>query len=192
MAQRGVEPVARVTEMGSVVKYWPYGAQRVARALVRRYGLPHEVGSMWLAWHYCGPWKRTVAHRDGALHRFPVVHRDYLAQTVDFRVPVEACGNLAAFDGSIIVDRTRGELTAFCASEEANFLLLNLANDLVLGKRTVAEARRMCASVWAARRVGWPMPSAAGLGFSAEPRTAELVTETGDPDQTLRVVPGWR
>lgn len=192
MQQRMTRALARVSEIDSLVRHWPRGARAAVEALVRRYGLPHEATSHQFVWYFCGPWKRTVVHRDGALHRFPAAHRDYLAQTIDYRVPVEACERLAAFDGSVLVDRTRGELTAYCANEEANYLLMNLANDVIMGKRTVDEARARCAGVWAARRVGWPMPAAAGLTFTTGLTTAEAVTETSDPDHSLVTLPGWR
>jgi hypothetical protein len=47
------------------------------------------------------------------------------------------------FDGSILVDRTRGEVAARCDSEAANVLGLNMVHELVTGKRTVEEARHL-------------------------------------------------
>jgi hypothetical protein len=38
------------------------------------------------------------------------------------------------FDGSILVDRTRGEVAARCDSEAANVLGLNMVQELVMGK----------------------------------------------------------
>ena len=50
---------------------------------------------------------------------------------------------LARFNGSLVAERTRGTLTARCDSEAMNFLAINLANDIVTGKRTVEEARKL-------------------------------------------------
>lgn len=192
MQQRVTRMMPRVAEIDSLVRHWPRGARAVVEALKLRYGLPHEATPRQMVWYFCGPWKRAVAHRDGALHRFPAAHRDYLAQTIDYRVPAEVCARLAAFDGSVLVDRTRGELTSYCASEEANYLLMNLANEVIVGKWTVVEARRRCAHVWAARWVGWPMPATAGLQFTSGLTTAEAVTESSDPDHSLITLPSWR
>ena len=41
--------------------------------------------------------------------------------------------DLARFDGSVIVERTRGEIGARCDKEEMNYLALNLAHDIVTG-----------------------------------------------------------
>lgn len=68
-------------------------------------------------------------------------HKDVLEQVIDYRVSTDKVDDLAAYDGSVIVERTKGELSARCDKEEANFLALNLANDVATGKKSVAEAR---------------------------------------------------
>jgi hypothetical protein len=39
---------------------------------------------------------------------------------IDYRVPPEHFSPLAAFDGSVIVERTAGEVSARCHDEQAN------------------------------------------------------------------------
>ncbi|MDQ3477432.1 MAG: hypothetical protein M3492_14190 [Actinomycetota bacterium] len=39
-------------------------------------------------------------------------------------MPTEFCTPLAEFDGSVIVERTAGEVSARCHDEQANFLAL--------------------------------------------------------------------
>ena len=60
-------------------------------------------------------------------------------------MPPERTDDLAFFDGSVLVDRTRGELSARSDSEEANFLALNLAYDVVADRKDPGEARRQYA-----------------------------------------------
>ncbi len=43
--------------------------------------------------------------------------------------------DLAMFDGSVIVERTKDEISARCDKEEMNLLALNLANDVAAGKK---------------------------------------------------------
>lgn len=119
---------------------WPQPARRAADQLVEKYGPPHEVTAHALVWQGNGPWKRTVLHRTGAKHNFPLPHEDVLEQTINYRVPPDKVGALSAYDGSLVVDRTRGELTAYSDSEAENTLMLNLADDIVTGQRTVDEA----------------------------------------------------
>jgi hypothetical protein len=52
-----------------------------------------------------------------------------------------AFGRLAEFDGSVIAERTAGEVSARCHDEHANFLALNLMHDIVTGAKNVEEAR---------------------------------------------------
>lgn len=119
---------------------WPLASRRVAVELVSKYGPPHEVTARTLLWHGNGPWKRTVLHRTGAKHNFPLPHQDILEQTINYRVPADKAGMLIAYDGSLVIDHTRGELTAFCDSEAQNNIMLNLADDIATGQRTVDEA----------------------------------------------------
>jgi hypothetical protein len=42
----------------------------------------------------------------------------------------------------VIVERTKGEISARCDKEVANILALNLANDIIEDKRSVEEARQ--------------------------------------------------
>ena len=48
---------------------------------------------------------------------------------------------MARYDGSVIVERTNGEMSARCDKEGANFLAINLGHDVATGKKTSEEAR---------------------------------------------------
>ena len=64
-----------------------------------------------------------------------------MEQFVDYKVPLNMYDDLAKFDGSVGVNRTKGELSARCDAETHNLLALNLAHDIITGKRSVAGAR---------------------------------------------------
>jgi hypothetical protein len=72
---------------------------------------------------------------------------------------------VAMFDGSILVDRTRGEVAARCDSEAANVLGLNMVHELVTGKRTVEEARHTSEQSTVAYNLGREAPYAERLLF---------------------------
>jgi hypothetical protein len=72
---------------------------------------------------------------------------------------------IAQFDGSILVDRTRGEVSARCDSEAANVLGLNMVHELVTGKRDVAGARRTSEQNTVAYNLGRDAPYAQRLLF---------------------------
>jgi len=68
-----------------------------------------------------------------------------LEQTVSLRVPPERVAELAAFSGSLLVDRTRGELSSRCDSEEANFAAINLTYEILEHIKDPLEARQQYA-----------------------------------------------
>jgi hypothetical protein len=109
-------------------------------------------------------------------HNFPKPHMDMLLQVIDYPVPPDKFDELAAYDGSVIAERTKGELAARCDMEEANFLALNLAHDIVTGMRSAAEARQFYAKVMQEQS---PSEYLQGLRFQV-PRSAQ-----GDPDREL-------
>ncbi|MGB6450896.1 MAG: hypothetical protein WBE92_09105 [Steroidobacteraceae bacterium] len=118
---------------------WPPLTRKLATQLITRYGRPQAATAHEITWYGNGSWKRTVLYRVGVKHNFPVPHEDILEQTVNYRVPVKRVGDLAAYDGSLVVDRTRGELSAHCDSEEQNRIMLNIADDIVTGQRSVDQ-----------------------------------------------------
>lgn len=126
-----------------VIDKWPRRSQKVAHSLIEKYGTPHEATPTMLIWQYNSPWKRTVVHRDGVRHNTPHRHVDILEQTVDTKVLSDMFSEIIKFDGSIIMDKTRGEMTAYCESEHANIFLLNLAHDISIGKITAQQAREI-------------------------------------------------
>jgi hypothetical protein len=119
---------------------WPESRRKLAAELIGRYGRPHAVTASELYWSERAPWKRIVLHRAGVKHNFPLPHEDVLEQTVNYRVPAAKAGDLLSYNGSLVIDHTRGELSAHCDSEPQNRISLNLADDLVTGNRTVDEA----------------------------------------------------
>jgi hypothetical protein len=168
-------PLYKVT-VEQMIAGWKSKPQQVARAMLAKYGLPEEATPMRLIWHHTGPWKRTEVVNEEIPHNFPKPHTDMLLQAIDYAVPPEKFDELAEYDGSVIAERTKGELAARCDMEEANFLALNLAHDIVTGIRSVAQARQFYAEVMRERK---PTEYLQGLRFQV-PRSAQ-----GDPDHEL-------
>jgi hypothetical protein len=135
----------RQQNVESTIASWPASAQQAARQTISKYGPPNEVTNDTLVWNENGPWEKTIVHRQETDHNFPAPHKDVLEQTVTMRVPPENVEDLTRFDGSLLVNRTRGTITAICDREEMNFAAINLANDIVQGKRSVEQARDLLA-----------------------------------------------
>jgi hypothetical protein len=48
-------------------------------------------------------------------------------QFIDYKADPGLYDELAKYDGSVVLERTSGEISARCGKEDANFLTLNLA-----------------------------------------------------------------
>ncbi len=131
----------RPADMQAMLRGWPQSAQMAAADMMRKYGPPQEVTPTMLKWRNNGPWKYTMISNYETPHRFPMPHPDVMEQGIDYAVPWAMFDDLAAYDGSVTVDRTQGILAARCDKEGANFLALNLANDIVTRRHSVASAR---------------------------------------------------
>lgn len=166
------------------MKGWPEEAREAAHLVIDKYGDPDEVTGSVLIWEKRGPWKRIVAYRDFDSHQFPAPHNDSIESFLQHDVPPETAGKLATFDGSVVFSRTRGELSARCHDEEANFLALNLAADIVEGRKTVQEARDYYAHEFLAYRKKEPTPYMEGLRF--EPNGGRDADERVISDQDLQ------
>jgi hypothetical protein len=162
-----------------VLKGWPDESREAAQLVVDAHGQPHEVTDSLLIWHGVGPWKRVVASRTFYRHDFPAPHIDSVESIIDYRVPPAKIGDLAAFDGSVVVERTAGEVSARCHDEQANFLALNLAHDIVTGAKSVEQARDYYAKEFADYRRKKPTPYMDGLRFTPGDASA------ADPDERM-------
>lgn len=125
----------------ALLRQWPQESQEATQLVIDKYGEPQEVTESCFVWHQPGPWKRIVASKTFYNHNFPTPHIDCIESFIDYQVPVKKFDELAQFDGSVIVERTTGEVSARCHDEQANFLALNLMHDIVTGAKSVAEAR---------------------------------------------------
>jgi hypothetical protein len=170
------QPLRDRPNVDAHTKNWPDKPKEVASQMFDRYGPPDEVTTERLIWHRNGPWKRTELSREEIPHRFPKPHTDLLEQFIDYRVPLERLSDIAAYDGSVIPERTRGEISARCDKEEMNFLALNLADEVARGIKTVDEARRTYTEQAMAAMMGKPAPYTERLRFEV-PRG-----DTADPD----------
>lgn len=148
------------------IEAWPEESREAARLVIDKYGEPDEATETQLTWHRPGPWKRIVASKAYYKHEFPAPHIDSVESVLDYRVPVEKFSELAAFDGSVIAERTAGEVSARCHDEQANFLALNLMHDIVTGAKSAAEARRYYAQEFADFRRRKPTPYMEKLRFA--------------------------
>jgi hypothetical protein len=168
-----------MAEGSDIVCSWPKESREAAQLVLDKYGEPDEATTSQLIWHKRGEWKRVVASKAFHQHEFPAPHHDSVESFIDYRVPAEKFSALAEFDGSVMVERTSGEVSARCHDEEANRLALNLMHDIVTGTKTVKEARDYYAKEFADYRRKKPTPYMEKLRFTPP------AAGTADPDQRL-------
>jgi hypothetical protein len=121
---------------------------------------------------------RIVASKAFWAHNFPAPHIDAVESFIDYRVPVDKFSPLAELDGSVVVERTAGEVSARRHDEQASFLALNLMHDIVTGAKTVQEARDSYAKEFLDYRRQKPTPYMEKLRFTPGGNTA-------DPDERV-------
>ncbi len=139
----------------------------------------NEVTDTMLLWDDSGPWVRTIVYKEAVQHDFPVPHPDVLEQFIHMDVPPDYFDDLAHYDGSVIVERTKGEISARCDQEGANFLAINLAHDIINDERTVGEARAFYAQTM--KEVMNGGSPGYTQGFTFEPAQQDIT----NPDEPL-------
>jgi len=171
---RATEAAARTT-----LDDWPPAPKMVGQKLLEHYGPPHEMTPTRMFWYDVGPWSRMELTASEVVHNFPTAHTDFLTQYIKWPVRADRVGDLVRFDGSVLVDRTTGEIGARCDHEAFNVLTLNLVVEILDGRRTVEEARSVYADTAAAFTMGRDAQYAEQLLFTP----AE--DETADPDEAV-------
>lgn len=124
---------------------WKAKPKEAAMKLIQKYGPPQEMTANRMIWNNAGPWKFTELVNEEIPHDFPVPHVDFLYQAIPHKVVPADADELLAYDGSVILERTKGMMAARCDKEEPNFLAINLAHDIITKKRTVEDARKFYA-----------------------------------------------
>jgi hypothetical protein len=162
-----------------IIKSWPEQSRGAAQLVIDKYGEPHEATESLLTRHSVGPWKRMVASKEFFEHDFPAPHVDCVESVLEYRVPTEFFTALAEFDGSVICERTAGEVSARCHDEDANNLALNLMHDIVTGAKDVEAARQYYTKEFADYRRRKPTP------YMNELRIQSASDDSRDPDERM-------
>ncbi|MGH9942474.1 MAG: hypothetical protein ACRD9R_08985 [Pyrinomonadaceae bacterium] len=178
VGEKATPTVVEMNAVRTLIESWPPMSKKAAEQTLDKYGPPNEAMASRLIWYNNGPWKRTICYRDEVLHNFPAPHTDVIEQFIDYQVPVEKFSELAEFDGSVIVERTKGEVSARCDMEAANILALNLMHEIVTGKITADKAREIYSEVTGAYVLNQPAAYAEKLQFDVPSG------DTADADET--------
>ncbi|MFN2493760.1 MAG: hypothetical protein ABR501_12855 [Pyrinomonadaceae bacterium] len=188
--QKGAREIVPAEQVERILEGWPKPQKNVAEQMIAKYGYPNEATPTKLFWYNNGPWKRTELVRDHVVHHWPTVHTDFLTQVINYRVPPDKFDDIAKFDGSILVDRTKGEAAGRCDSESANVLGLNMVHEICTGKRTWEDARRVSQESTVAYNLGRSAPYAERLLFEVPQEGTEDLDESAISGAILRQTGG--
>lgn len=122
-----------------ILSGWPKVSKEAATTTINKYGLPNEASASRLIWHNNGPWRRTVIYAEEVPHEFQRRITMCWSSIFPTRCRSKSSGSLRLLTAAF--SSTKGEISARCEGEEANFLALNLANEIVQGHKSVDEAR---------------------------------------------------
>lgn len=184
--QKGEHERVAAEEVERILEDWPGPQKNVAKQMIAKYGYPNEATPTKLFWYNNGPWKRTELVKDHVVHHWPTVHTDFLTQVINYRVPPDKFADITKFDGSILLDRTKGEAAGRCDSESANVLGLNMVHEIVTGKRTWEDARRISQESTVAYNLGRSAPYAERLLFEPPQEGTEDLDEGAVSGAILR------
>lgn len=152
-------------EVMEIISDWEQKQQTETEKTMEKYGVPEGITERRLIWYDVDPWKRIEIFKEATLHNFPTPHPDFFEQVIDYHVPPDKADELTEYDGSVMFERTTGELSARCHTEWANFLAINLADAVITDEMSVKEARRAYAQDVIAKMNGETPPRTQGFQF---------------------------
>lgn len=171
-------PESNGQSMESKLSSWPDASRNAVEAMTSKYGTPDVMHDQVYAWLGKGDWIRMRVTKEESKHSFPVEHTDMLEQCIAYKVPASKMDDLGMFDGSITFDRTQGLMCARCDMEANNFLALNLANDIITNKKTVASARKAYGDIVKQKMQGGKPGYMEKLTFSTQKNTEDADINT--------------
>lgn len=121
----------------AVLEQWPSAPKKVGTTILGHSGPPNELTPTEMFWYRNAPWSRMELTADEILHDFPTSHTDFPTSTsitTSTRARPPSSSTSTATSSS---DRTTGAIHARCDHEAYDTLTLNLAVEILQGRRTV-------------------------------------------------------
>ncbi|NNN07439.1 MAG: hypothetical protein HKL90_16240 [Elusimicrobia bacterium] len=134
--------------------------------MVDKYGPPDRIELSRVVWLNRPPWKRIAVWDDMELQQFSLAKDQNLEDTIAYSVPRDKRVALRHFNGRVSVSADGSEISARSFSEARNFLSLNLADEIIRGAKTPAEAKAFDAETLKLADAGKSSPYMSGLLFT--------------------------
>ena len=173
----------------TIISSWPSPNKSAATSLIEKYGQPDGVMDRMLVWNDRTPFHKVAIYRDSQQVDFPASHQAYIENAVNYKVPSSKVASLIQFDPALVVDLTRGTLASHGDSEKNNILALNLADEIISGKRSVSSAKSFMKSTLDTESAGKSSGYTDRLLFTPSGETNPH-SEVNPADQSVPTIPG--
>jgi hypothetical protein len=164
----GIALAAKAATPESIIRTWPAPEKAAAGAMMAKYGRPSQFDRRTMVWFNNGTWKRTIVYRSPLHLAGKKPSKDFLQQTIGYIVPFDRLAALKEFSKDLEVSTTAGEMSFASDRESTNLLALNLADEIVVGKRDVAQARTFFIKTERLAASGKSSPYLEKLGFEVD------------------------
>jgi hypothetical protein len=167
---------AAIRSASSVIIRWPEAPRSLAGLMIKKYGKPDEMVSSQLSWNDRVPWTRIVVFRDPEAPG----RADHLLQSVAYgKVALDRWRELTSIGRGAVYDPVTQELSARSDREETNYLALNLADEVVRGRRSASAARGFYDATLNLSLYGKSSPYMSRLLFRPGRPTLPTLTDAG-------------
>src|SRR5690606_34266014 len=111
------------------------------KELLPQYGDPTEVTSDRLIWSNFAQFKVIIVHKHLYSSYFPLLHQNPVEHVIDYKASSDRITNVWNYNGSVVLNTTQGEMSAFGPNEEMNILSMNLTHKIMSGEINADRAR---------------------------------------------------
>jgi hypothetical protein len=133
-----VDQVRTQAQVQTLIAQWPPASRLAAGTMLEKYGAPDSATSNGLIWRRRGNWTRIEVYRD----EHPAKRNGILESVVRCTVPVASWADLNALELGVSYEPIGEMLSSASESEADNILALNVAFDVIKGRRSVPDARK--------------------------------------------------
>ena len=165
--------IAALHSAARVIILWPEKSRDLAGVLLEKYGIPDEIVASQLSWNDRLPWTKIVVFRDPD----PAGGPNHLLESVAYgKVALDRWRELTALGHGAAYDPVTQELSARTNAEATNYLALNLADEVIRGRRSASAARDFYDSAWSLSLYGKSSPYMSRLLFRPRRRALPKLT----------------
>jgi hypothetical protein len=164
-----------------IMKEWSVGPRQAAQQIRSKYGEPSEGSMHMLAWENKDPWRRIEVRNEEVEHKFPKKHTECTLFTLEHSFPSEKTKDLVELNGSMLFDKTKGQVIIRAKDEQTAITELNIANNLAQGVLSLEDAKQLAAQE--IQKVEQALPSQYSQKLAFRPK------KSADPGEPVTSMP---